>query len=100
MDLRDRSGIVQSGRIPKAPWADQATPLCIRNSGVKDEDNNFLVSGRFPSVLMYDIRTGLERWRSIYTGTESLSSMTAISSESIVAGGSYRGSFHHMDKAD
>jgi len=89
VDLRQRNSLVQSSEIPKAPSAGQATPLCIRN---RDADNHdFLVCGRFPSILLYDLRNGLRVSNSIYSGANSLSSLTAFSSERVIAGGNYRG---------
>ena len=90
VDLRQRNSLVQSGQVPKAPSAGQATPLCIRN---RDTDNHdFLVCGRFPSILLYDLRNGLRVCNSIYSGANSLSSLAVFSTERIIAGGNYRGS--------
>jgi hypothetical protein len=89
VDTRRRYGIVGTENLPKAPSAGQATPLCIRNSGT--DDQSFLVCGRFPSVLLYDLRYGLQTSSSVYSGAESLSSLTNVSSSHVVAGGSYRG---------
>src|SRR5271170_3738070 len=61
-DVRRPSAIVQRGVISRPPSADHATPLCIRNRGV--EGDNFIVCGRFPSVLSYDLRAGLSVCRS------------------------------------
>jgi hypothetical protein len=88
MDLRQRYAVYEGG-LPKAPSAGQATPLCIRTSQISD--NTFIVCGRFPSVLMYDIRGGLKPSCSIYSGANSLSSMIAGSGDVVIAGGSYRG---------
>lgn len=88
MDLRQRYAVYE-GELPKAPSAGQATPLCVRHSQIND--NTFIVCGRFPSVLMYDIRGGLRPSFSIYSGANSLSSMIAGSGDVVVAGGSYRG---------
>lgn len=89
LDVRDRSGIVHSVELPKAPSAGQATPLCIRkHSG---DNNEFFLCGRFPSVLLYDLRHGLQGVRSIYSGADSLSSLATASNNVLVAGGSYRG---------
>jgi hypothetical protein len=88
VDLRQRYAVYQ-GRLPKAPSAGQATPLSIKN--VQVNDNAFVVCGRFPSVLMYDIRGGLRPTCSIYSGADSLSSMTTGTGDIVVAGGSYRG---------
>jgi hypothetical protein len=50
VDVRYPGGIVHRGQLPIAPSAAQATPLCIASqSHCRDE---FLVSGRFPSVLL------------------------------------------------
>lgn len=92
VDLRDSSVIVQSSRLPKAPSAGQATPLCIRGFGV--DENQAIVCGRFPSVLMYDLRNGLNKYRSVYSGAESLSSMTTASGDRVILGGSYRGMYN------
>ena len=89
VDIRDSSVIVQTHRLPKAPSAGQATPLCIRNFGVNE--NQVMICGRFPCVLMYDLRNGLSKCRSVYSGAESLSSMTTASRDRIIVGGSYRG---------
>jgi hypothetical protein len=61
IDPRDPMDLTHTGKIPKAPWADQSAPLCIRNSGVSLPDYNFLLCGRFPSILLYDIRVGLDK---------------------------------------
>jgi len=91
VDLRDPCAIVQSSRLPKAPSAGQATPLCIRDFGINE--NQVIVCGRFPSVLLYDLRNGLCKCRSVYSGAESLSSMTAAPRDRIIVGGSYRGTY-------
>jgi hypothetical protein len=88
-DVRQPSTIVQRGIISRPPSADQATPLSIRSRGA--EADNFVVCGRFPSVLFYDLRVGLSVCRSVYSGAESLSSMTPIGRDRIIVGGSYRG---------
>jgi hypothetical protein len=88
VDLRQRYVVCQGG-LPKAPSAGQATPLSIKTCQIND--NAFVVCGRFPSVLMYDIRRGLKPSASIYSGADSLSSMTAGTGDIVVAGGSYRG---------
>lgn len=89
LDLRSRSAIVQSGKLPKAPSSVQATPLCIMNPYLRT--NTFMTCGRFPSVLIYDLRGGLEPCGSIYSGAESLSSMDFAPPDHVVVGGSYRG---------
>src|SRR5271156_1179436 len=73
-DVRQPSTIVQRGIISRPPSADRATPLCIRSRGA--EVDTFIVCGRFPSVLFFDLRAGLSVCRSVYSGAESLSSMT------------------------
>jgi hypothetical protein len=88
VDLRHRSAVVLSAELPKAPSALQATPLCIRET---ISAHNFVVCGRFPSVLLYDFRRGFSSCSSIYSGADSLSSMTNVSNDRIIAGGSYRG---------
>jgi hypothetical protein len=50
-----------------------------------------MACGRFPSVLIYDLRSGLKPFGSIYSGAESLSSMASASPDHVVIGGSYRG---------
>jgi hypothetical protein len=89
VDLRDRSIAVCSGSLPKAPSAAQATPLCIKRQGSRE--HQVMVCGRFPSFLLYDLRAGMDKCRSVYSGAESLSSMTYVSRDRIVVGGSYRG---------
>jgi hypothetical protein len=89
VDLRDRSTVVCSGSLPKAPFAAQATPLCIKQQGTRE--HQVMVCGRFPSFLLYDLRAGMDKCRSVYSGAESLSSMTYVSRDRIVVGGSYRG---------
>ena len=90
LDLRDRSAVVRSVEVPKAPFG-QATPLCIRKPTDQEHSNEFLICGRFPSVLLYDIRDGLNGVRSIYSGADSLSSLTIAPRNTVIAGGSYRG---------
>jgi hypothetical protein len=89
VDIRDRSPIVRSVELPKAPSAGQATPLCIRKQGAGETE--FLVCGRFPSVLLYDLRHGLGGVGAIYSGADSLSSLAIASPNTVIAGGSYRG---------
>ena len=88
VDLRHPSAVVKSADLPKAPSALQATPLCIRET---IRSHNFVVCGRFPSVLLYDLRRGLNVCSSIYSGADSLSSMSIASNDHVIAGGSYRG---------
>ena len=88
-DVRQPSTIVQRGVISRPPSSDQATPLCIRSRSV--EADNFIVCGRFPSVLSYDLRAGLSVCGSVYSGAESLSSMTPVGRDRVIVGGSYRG---------
>ena len=89
MDIRNRSPIVHSIELPKAPSAGQATPLCIRKQGAGETE--FLVCGRFPSVLLYDLRHGVRGVGVIYSGADSLSSLAIASPNTVIAGGSYRG---------
>lgn len=77
-----------------APIASQATPLCIRSP--EESADRFLVCGRFPSMLMYDLRKGLEVTRSAYSGAESLSCITGIFHNHVVVGGSYHGKSCHV----
>lgn len=88
VDLRHPSAVVKSADLPKAPSALQATPLCVRET---ISSHDFVVCGRFPSVLLYDLRRGLNACSSIYSGADCLSSMTVASNDRVVAGGSYRG---------
>ena len=88
VDLRHPSAVVKSADLPKAPSALQATPLCVREA---INAPNFVVSGRFPSILLYDLRRGLNTCSPIYSGADSLSSMTVVSNDRVIAGGSYRG---------
>lgn len=87
-DLRQRFTVSSQG-IPKVPLAGQATPLCIRAQSV--DDVKFFVSGRFPAVLLYDLRMGLRSFHAAYSGADCLSSMTFVSSDRLVLGGAYRG---------
>lgn len=89
MDLRHPPALLGSSELPRAPSALQATPLCIRVPDTKPY--NFIVSGRFPSILLYDLRRGLNVCSSIYSGADSLSSMTMPVNDRVIAGGSYRG---------
>jgi len=92
VDPRHPRGIVESGQLPKAPSATQATPLCIQSQSQRETE--FLVCGRFPSVLLYDIRKGFGTFRSVYSGATSLSCLTIGSPDRAVAGGSYKGILH------
>jgi hypothetical protein len=89
VDFRHPRGIVHSGQLPKAPSAAQATPLCIASQSHRRDE--FLVCGRFPSVLLYDIRKGFGAFRSVYSGATSLSCLTMGSCNRVIAGGSYKG---------
>lgn len=88
VDVRCRA-VVHFGNLPQAPSAGQATPLCIMHH--RSKGNQVMVCGRFPSFLLYDLRSGLDKCRSVYSGAESLSSMTYSSGDRIIVGGSYRG---------
>jgi hypothetical protein len=89
IDLRQPFPVFQNQDIPKLPSVGQATPLCIRSSPA--DDFSFLVCGRFPAVLLGDLRLGLRNFRSVYSGADSLSSITSISRDHIVLAGAYRG---------
>ena len=89
LDIRQPSLISKSQQIPAAPLAGQATPLCIRSSPANDHD--FFVCGRFPAVLLYDLRFGFQNPHSIYSGADSLASLVSISSERMMVGGAHRG---------
>lgn len=89
VDVRQPRGIVHRGQLPKAPSAAQATPLCIASQSHRGDE--FLVCGRFPSVLLYDIRKGFGACRSVYSGATSLSCLTMGSRDRVIAGGSYKG---------
>ena len=93
-DLRQRS-LVQSFELPRLPTSVQATPLCIRPHPARDD--SYFVCGRFPAILSFDLRMGLEKFISIYSGADSLSCITPISSDYIVVGGAYRGNICEID---
>lgn len=98
VDPRHPRGVVERGWLPKAPSAVQATPLCIKSQTHRETE--FLVCGRFPSVLLYDIRNGFGSFRSVYSGATSLSCLTIGTADRVIAGGSYRGILWDLGRAE